>query len=77
MQMIMRVRNISSNQVYYYNKTRMDNFPIHINIILREMNENIKYQNDFAKFINNRVGNNSIRIMNDNKKKIKFERYLG
>jgi hypothetical protein len=43
MQMIMKVRNISSNQVYYYNKTRMDNFPIHVNTILREINENIKY----------------------------------
>jgi hypothetical protein len=47
----------------------MDNFPIYINIILREINENIKYQNDFAKFIN-RVGNNSIRIMNNNKKEL-------
>jgi hypothetical protein len=69
MQIIMQVRNISSNQVYYYNKTRIDNFPIHINTILREINENIKYQNDFAKFINC-CGNNSIQIMNDNKKEL-------
>jgi hypothetical protein len=52
MQIIMKIRNISSNQVYYYNKTRMNNFPIHVNTILREINENIKYQNYFAKFIN-------------------------
>jgi hypothetical protein len=51
-QIIMKVQNISSNQVYYYNKTRTDNFPMHINTIQRKMNDNIKYQNDFAKFIN-------------------------
>jgi hypothetical protein len=45
----------------------MNNFSIYCNVILREINDNSKYQNDFTKFIN-RVGNESIRILNDNKK---------
>jgi hypothetical protein len=59
------VRKIKSNQVWYFNKTRMDNFPTDINTILKNYNKRIQNENSVNKLIKSRVGSNGINIGND------------
>jgi hypothetical protein len=64
-QMMNYARKIKSNQVWYFNKTQMDNFPTDINTILKNYNKRIQNENSVNKLIKSRADLNGINIGND------------